>query len=74
MAQIASCPSDVLLCQQWSEQLSQHALDNTFNHVALADPMCGIFSTMPEETMHAFSDGVIEVVTFPVLDNVPKRQ
>jgi hypothetical protein len=69
MAQIASCPNDALR-QRWS----QHALDNTFNHVPLADPIRGIFGATPVETMHAFRKGVIEVVTFLVLDNIPKKQ
>jgi hypothetical protein len=48
-------------------------LDNTYNHVVpLADPIRGIFGATPVETMHAFHKGVIEVVTFLVLDNVPK--
>ena len=68
IAQIASCPNDALR-QQWS----QHALDKAYNHVPLADPIRGIFGAMPVETMHAFCKGVIEVVTFQVLDNVPKR-
>ena len=68
MAQIASCPNDVLR-QRWS----QHALDNAYNHVPLADPTRGIFGATPVETMHAFLKGVIEVVIFLVLDNVPKR-
>jgi hypothetical protein len=47
-------------------------LYNAFNHVPLADPIRGIFGATPVETMHAFCKGVIEVVTFLVLDNVPK--
>ncbi len=69
MAQIASCPNDALR-QRWSQQ----ALDNAHNHVPLADPIRGILGAMPAETMHAFCKGVIEVVTFLVLDNVPKNQ
>ena len=69
MAQIAACPNDVLR-QRWS----QHALDNTYNHVPLADPIRGIFGATPVETMHAFRKGVIEVVTFLVLNNIPKRK
>jgi hypothetical protein len=59
MAQIALCPNDALR-QRWS----QHALDNAYSHVPLADPICGIFGAMPVETMHAFCKGIIEVVTF----------
>ena len=58
------------LRQRWS----QHALDNAFNHVPLADPIRGIFGATPVETMHSFRKGVIQVVTFLVLDNVPKKQ
>jgi hypothetical protein len=42
--------------------------------VPLADPIRGIFGATPVETMHAFRKGVIEVVTFLVLNNIPKRQ
>jgi hypothetical protein len=69
MAQIALCTNDTP-SQRWS----QHALDNAFNHMPLADPIRGIFGATPVETMHAFCKGVIEVVTFLVLDNVPKKQ
>jgi hypothetical protein len=50
---------------------SQHQVDNAFNHVRFADPKRGIFGATPIETMHAFRKGVIENVTFLVLDNVP---
>ena len=50
---------------------SQHRLDNVFNHVLLADPLRGILGSTPVETMHAFRKGVIEMVTFLVLENVP---
>ena len=63
---IASHPSDALR-QRWS----QHELDNTFNHMPLADPIRGIFGATPVETMHAFRKGVIEVVTFLVLTDIP---
>ena len=66
MDRIASHPSDALR-QRWS----QHELDNTFNHMPLADPIRGIFGATPVETMHAFRKGVIEVVTFLVLTNIP---
>jgi hypothetical protein len=69
MVQIASCPNDALR-QRWS----QHELDNAHNHVPLADPIRGTFGAMPAETIHAFCKGVIEVVTFLVLNNVPKKQ
>ena len=69
LAQIAVFPNNVL-CQRWS----QHALDNAYNHVPLADPIRGIFGATPVETMHAVCKGMIEVVTFLVLHNVPKKQ
>jgi len=38
----------------------------------LADPAVrGIFGATPVETMHAFCKGMIEMVTFLVLENVP---
>ena len=37
----------------------------------LADPERGIFGATPVETMHAYRKGIIEMVTFLVLDNVP---
>ena len=40
----------------------------------LAGPIRGIFGATPVEIMHTFCKGVIEVVTFLVLDNVPKKQ
>ena len=53
---------------------SQHSLDNTFNHMPMADPVRGIFGATPVKTMHAYRKGVIEMVTFLVLDNVPASQ
>lgn len=50
---------------------SQHRLDNIFNKVPLADPLRGILGSTPVETMHAFRKGLIETVTFLVLENVP---
>ena len=41
--------------------------------VATADPILGIFGATPVETMHAFCKGVIEVVTFLVLDECPQK-
>jgi hypothetical protein len=35
----------------------------------MADPVRGTFDATPVETMHAFWKGLIEVVTFLVLDN-----
>lgn len=52
-------------------QWSQHQVDNAFNGIEFADPVRGIFGATPVETMHAFRKGVIENVTFLVLDNVP---
>ncbi len=50
---------------------SQHAVHNAFQDVVLADHVRGIFGATPVETMHAFCKGLIEHVTFLVLDNVP---
>ena len=50
---------------------SQHAVQNAFQNVVLADHVRGIFGATPVETMHAFRKGLIEHVTFLVLDNVP---
>ena len=49
----------------------QHAVNNAFQDVVLADHVRGIFGATPVETMHAFRKGLIEHVTFLVLDNVP---
>ena len=53
--------------QRWS----QHKLDNAFQHVEMADPDRGIFGATPVETLHAFRKGLVEMITFVVLDNVP---
>ena len=37
----------------------------------MADPDCGIFGATPVETLHAFRKGLVEMITFVVLDNVP---
>ena len=66
MAQIA-LGDDVDARTQWS----QHRVDNAFSHVPFADPVRGIFGATPVETMHAFRKGMIEMVTFLVLDHVP---
>jgi Plavaka transposase len=58
---------DEAIRKQWS----QHHVDNVFNHMPMADPVRGIFGATPVETMHAFRKGIIEMVTFLVLDNVP---
>jgi hypothetical protein len=50
---------------------SQHAVHNAFQDVMLADPVRGILGATPVKTMHAFRKGLIEHVTFLVLDNVP---
>ena len=65
MAQISRSP-DKALRTKWS----QHRLDNAFDKVPMADPVRGIFGATPVETMHAFRKGLIEVVTFLVLDNI----
>jgi hypothetical protein len=38
--------------------------------VPIADPVRGIFGATPVETMHGFRKGLIEMVTFLVLDNI----
>ena len=60
---------NALLRQQWS----QHKLFNAFIDVPIADPERGIFGAMPVETMHVFRKGMIEKVTFLVLDNVTTK-
>ena len=42
-----------------------------FQHVEMADPDRGIFGATPVETLHAFRKGLVEMITFVVLDNVP---
>jgi hypothetical protein len=42
--------------------------------VPLADPVLEIFGATPIETMHAFRKGLIETVTYLVLDNVPATE
>jgi hypothetical protein len=59
MAQTALCPNKVI-CQWWS----QHALDKTFNHVPLSDPIHCIVGAQPVETIPAYCNGMIEMVTF----------
>ena len=67
MHEIAWLRDDVALRQRWS----QHHIDNAFRYVPLADPVRGIFGSTPVETMHTFRKGMIEMVTFLVLENVP---
>ena len=50
---------------------SQHHLENAFNYVPPADRIRGIFGATPTETIHCFHKGIIEVVTFLVLNNMP---
>jgi hypothetical protein len=57
--------------QELQSRWSQHKLENAFNHMPLADPERGIFGATPVETMHAYRKGIIEMVTFLVLENVP---
>ncbi len=45
------------------KQWSQHKLDSASEHIAFADPECGIFGASPVETMHALRKGVIEKST-----------
>ena len=66
MQEIAAS-NDKVLCARWS----QHQLQNVFDTVPLADPVRGIYGATPVETMHAFRKGMIEQVTFLVLENVP---
>ena len=66
IADIAQNP-DVAVRKRWS----QHQLNNVFDYVPMADPTRGIYGATPVETMHAFRKGMIEVVTFLVLENVP---
>ena len=49
----------------------QHVAHNAFQDVLLADPVQGIFGATPVKTVHAFCKGLIEHVTFLVLDNIP---
>ena len=59
--------ADKLVRARWS----QHYLNNAFNSVCFADSSRGIFGATPVETMHVFCKGLIEYVTFFVLENVP---
>ena len=68
MAQIANSLDDSI-CQQWS----QHYLNNAYDYVPMADPVRGIFGATPVETMSALRKGIIELVTFCVLEHVPAR-
>jgi hypothetical protein len=67
---LIACSADTQLRQRWS----QHHLDNAFHHVVFGDPTRGIFGATPVETMHGYQKGMIEVVTFMILDNIPPRQ
>ena len=66
MAAIAHSRDDELRTQ-WS----QHHVNNVFDHVPMADPVRGIFGATPVETLHAYRKGLIEMVTYLVLENVP---
>jgi hypothetical protein len=50
---------------------SQHCHDSVYQYVPMADPIRGICGSTPVETMHCFCKGMIEIVTFLVLENVP---
>jgi hypothetical protein len=52
-------------------QWSQHKVDNAFKEMHLGDPTCGIMGATPVDTMHVLRNGIISVVTFLVLENVP---
>ena len=69
MHAIALSPDDKLR-QRWS----QHQVHNAFYNIPMADPKRGIFGATPVETMHMFQKGMIEVVTFLVLENIPDRK
>ena len=66
IAEVARHPN-LAIRKRWS----QHQLNNVFDFVPMADPVRGIYGATPVETMHAFRKGMIEVVTFLVLENVP---
>ena len=66
MHEIALCPDP-----EQHKQYSQHRVDNAFNHVIIADPIRGIMGSTPTEIMHVFRGGMIAVVTYLVLENVP---
>jgi hypothetical protein len=66
MAMIAAS-DDKAICVRWL----QHAVHNAFQDVVLADHVQGIFGATSVEAMHAFCKGLIEHVTFLVLENVP---
>jgi len=59
--------NDLAIQQRWS----QHGLDNAFQHVEMADPVLGILSDTPVETLHAFHKDLVEMVTHAVIVNVP---
>ena len=40
----------------------------------MTDPVRGIYGATPIEAMHAFCKGMIEMVTYLILDNVPKSK
>lgn len=50
---------------------SQHKVDNAFKEMHLGDPTRGIMGATPVDTMHVLRNGIISVVTFLVLENVP---
>jgi hypothetical protein len=66
MALIAASKNKVICTQR-----SQHAVHNAFQDVVLADPTRSIFGATPVKTLHDFCKGLIEHVTFLVLDNAP---
>ena len=55
-------------------QWSHHFLNNAFDYVPMADPVCGIFGATPVKMVHAFRKGLIEKVTFLILQNVPAHK
>ena len=65
-----SCNLNQMVRTQWS----QHFLNNAFDYVPMADPVRGIFGATPVGTLHALRKGLIEKVTFLVLQNVPARK
>ncbi|KAI2507626.1 hypothetical protein MHU86_6813 [Fragilaria crotonensis] len=53
------------------KQWSQHRLNNVFDSIPMADPIRGRYGATPVEIMHAFRKGMIKMVTFLILENVP---
>jgi hypothetical protein len=52
-------------------QWSQHKVDHAFKEMQLGDPTRGIMGVTPVDSMLVLQNGIISVVTFLVLENVP---